>query len=36
MEYDVGKAFELLNEKLDMLLAKAYPELKKKEEEEKK
>ena len=29
MEYDVGKQFEILNAKLDMILAKLYPEEKK-------
>lgn len=32
MEYDLGKALENINEKLDMLLVKAYPEAKKKTE----
>ena len=32
MDYEVGKAFELLNEKLDLVLTKLYPEEKKKEE----
>lgn len=26
MDYDLGKALELVNEKLDALLVKAYPE----------
>ena len=26
MEYEVGKAFEMINEKLDMILVKLYPE----------
>jgi len=25
MDYETGKAFELLNEKMDLLLQKAYP-----------
>lgn len=32
MEYDVGKNFEVINQKLDAILAKLYPE----EEEKKK
>lgn len=31
MDYDEGKAFELINEKLDLILAKLYPEEAKKE-----
>ena len=27
MDYDVGKQFEAMHEKLDMLLVKLYPEL---------
>lgn len=28
MEYDVGKNFEVMHEKLDLILAKLYPEKK--------
>jgi len=36
MEYDLGKMLEQMNEKLDALLMKAYPEQFKKEPEVKK
>lgn len=32
MEYEVGKQFEAINEKLDAILIKLYPELNKKVE----
>lgn len=32
MDYDLGKTLEMINEKLDALLRKAYPEQFKKEE----
>lgn len=34
MDYETGKALENINEKLDMLLVKAYPEAKKREVKE--
>lgn len=37
MDYETGKALETINEKLDLLLQKAYPEeIEKQNEEEKK